>query len=65
MQTEDKIKLNKLIRSYNGDNPFVLSLQKQLNKSSKYLTKVEHNGRMIKILSDKQYSAANKIISEK
>ena len=64
MNTEDKIKLNKLIRSYNGDNTFVLSLQKQL-KSSKYLSKVEHNGRNVKILSDKQYSAANGIISEK
>jgi hypothetical protein len=64
MNTEDKIRLNKLIRSYNGDNTFVLSLQKQL-KSSKYLSKVEHNGRTVKILSDKQYSAANGIISEK
>jgi hypothetical protein len=35
----------------------VLSLQKQL-KTNKFLEKVEVGGRMIKILSEKQYQAA-------
>ncbi len=62
LQNEDRISLNKLIRNYKGDNPFILSLQKQL-KSGKYLNRIEHNGRTFKILSDKQYSAAIGIIS--
>ena len=57
MDLNEKIELNKQIRSYKGDNSFVLSLQKQL-KTNKYLTKVEYNGRELKILSDKQYQAA-------
>ena len=57
MELNEKIELNKLIRSYKGDNSFVLSLQKQL-KTSKYLQKIEVNGKMVKILSDKQYEAA-------
>lgn len=57
MELNEKIELNKQIRSYKGDNSFVLSLQKQL-KTNKYLTKVEYNGRELKILSDKQYQAA-------
>ena len=57
MSVEEKIELNKQIRQYKGDNTFVLSLQKQL-KTNKYLTKVEYNGREVKILSDKQYQAA-------
>jgi hypothetical protein len=57
MELNEKIELNKQIRSYKGDNSFVLSLQKQL-KTNKYLTKVEYNGREVKILSDKQYQAA-------
>jgi hypothetical protein len=57
MELNEKIELNKQIRSYKGDNSFILSLQKQL-KTSKYLEKVEVNGKMIKILSDKQYEAA-------
>jgi hypothetical protein len=57
MELNEKIDLNKQIRSYKGDNSFVLSLQKQL-KTNKYLTKVEYNGREVKILSDKQYQAA-------
>lgn len=57
MELNEKLELNKQIRSYKGDNSFVLSLQKQL-KTNKYLTKVEYNGRELKILSDKQYQAA-------
>jgi hypothetical protein len=57
MELEQKIELNKQIRKYTGSNTFVLSLQKQL-KTNKYLSKVEHNGKEVKVLSDKQYQAA-------
>jgi hypothetical protein len=57
MTIEEKIDLNKQIRKYTGSNSFVVSLQKQL-KTNKHLTKVEHNGKEVKILSDKQYEAA-------
>jgi len=56
MTIEEKIEINKQVRSYKGDNSFVLSIQKQL-KTSKYLTKVEFGNRQVKILSDKQYEA--------
>ncbi len=56
MTIEEKIKLNKDIRSYKGNNQFIISLQKTLKGS--YIQKVEHNGKNIKILSDKQYEAA-------
>ena len=56
MTIEEKIKLNKDIRSYKGNNQFIISLQKTLKRS--YIQKVEHNGKNIKILSDKQYEAA-------
>lgn len=57
MELENKIELNKKIRSYKGTNTFVLSLQKQL-KTNKYLNRVEWKGKEVKILSDKQYEAA-------
>lgn len=57
MDINEKLELNKLIRGYKGDNSFALSLQKQL-KTSKYLDRVEFNGKMVKVLSDKQYLAA-------
>lgn len=57
MELSEKIELNKQIRQYKGENAFLLSLQKQL-KTNKFLTKVEVGGRMVKILSDKQYQAA-------
>jgi hypothetical protein len=57
MEISEKIELNKQLSSYKGDNSFALSLQKQL-KTSKYLDKVEVNGKMVKVLSDKQYEAA-------
>ncbi len=62
METSEKIEINKKLRSYNGDNSFVLSLQKQL-KTSRYLNKIEVNGRSIKVLSDKQYEAAKTALS--
>lgn len=62
MELTEKLELNKQIRQYKGDNAFILSLQKQL-KTNKYLTKVEHNGREVKILSDKQYQAAKTSLS--
>lgn len=62
MDILEKIELNKQLRSYKGDNSFVVSLQKQL-KTSKYLDKVEFNGKMIKVLSEKQYLAAKSALS--
>lgn len=62
MELTEKLELNKQIRQYKGDNAFILSLQKQL-KTNKYLTKVEHSGREVKILSDKQYQAAKTSLS--
>lgn len=57
MTIEEKIELNKKIRKYDGNNSFVISLQKQL-KTNKYLTKEEFNGKEVKVLSEKQYEAA-------
>jgi hypothetical protein len=62
MEISEKIELNKQLRAYKGDNSFVLSLQKQL-KTSKYLDKIEVNGKMVKVLSDKQYQAAKSALS--
>ena len=52
MELEEKIELNKLIRKYDGDNSFIVSLQRAL-KTSKYLEKVEVGKKTIKVLSDK------------
>lgn len=57
MEISEKLELNKKLRSYTGDNSFILSLQKQL-KTSKYLQKVQVGNKDVKILSDKQYEAA-------
>jgi hypothetical protein len=62
MELQEKIDLNKQLRAYKGDNSFVLSLQKQL-KNSKYLEKVEVNGKMVKVLSEKQYLAAKSALA--
>jgi len=62
MEISEKLDLNKQLRSYKGDNSFVLSLQKQL-KTSKYLEKIEVNGKMVKVLSEKQYLAAKSALS--
>ena len=57
MELEEKLELNKLIRKYDGENSFILSLQKAL-KTSKYLDKVVVGKKTLKVLSDKQYQAA-------
>jgi hypothetical protein len=57
MELEEKLELNKLIRKYDGENSFILSLQKSL-KTSKYLDKVMVGKKTLKVLSDKQYQAA-------
>lgn len=57
MEIKEKLELNKLIKKYEGDNPFLLSLKKQL-KTSKYLEVIEHEGKNVKVLSEKQYEAA-------
>jgi len=61
MNMEDKINLNKQIRKYEGTNTFILSLKKQLNSTK--ASKVEFNGKKVKVLSDKQYEVAKSIIS--
>ncbi len=61
MNLEEKIELNKKIRTYTGTNTFILSLQKQL-KTSKYLQKVEVGKKSIKVLSDKQYDASKQLL---
>ena len=52
MTIEEKIQLNKKLRSYKGLNTFLLSLQEQL-KSTK-AKKEELSGKQVKVLSDKQ-----------
>jgi predicted transcriptional regulator with HTH domain len=61
MEISEKVELNKKIRSYGGENSFVISLQKQL-KTNKYLKKEEFGKKMVKVLSDRQYEAAISII---
>jgi hypothetical protein len=58
MTINEKIEINKKIKDYQGDNQFLLSLQKQL-KTNKFLKKeLNEKGKLVKILSDKQYQAA-------
>lgn len=61
MTTKEKNDINKEIRSYTGDNSFIISLKKQL-KSNKYLSKEKLGKRNIKILSDRQYNSAISIL---
>jgi predicted transcriptional regulator with HTH domain len=61
MEISEKVELNKKIRSYEGDNSFVISLQKQL-KTNKYLKKEEFGKKMVKVLSDRQYEAVVSIL---
>jgi hypothetical protein len=63
MEITEKLELNKLVRTYEGHNSFVLSLQKQL-KTNKNLTRVEHNGKSLKIFSDKQYKVVKSLLNE-
>ena len=62
MELEEKLELNKLIRKYDGENTFIISLQKSL-KTSKYLDKVVVGKKTLKVLSDKQYQAAKTVFS--
>ena len=63
MNIEDKVDLNKKIKKYEGINSFILSLQKQL-KTNKNLNKEDFNGKNVKVLSDKQYEVAKKLIDK-
>ena len=63
MELEEKLELNKLIRKYDGENSFILSLQKAL-KTSKYLEKVMVGKKSLKVLSDKQYQAAKTTLAK-
>ena len=59
---EEKIELNKKIKEYTGTNSFVVSLQKQL-KNSKTLDKEDNGkGKLVKVLSEKQYSVAKSLL---
>lgn len=62
MEITEKVELNKEIKSYEGDNSFVISLQKQLKTNSK-LKKEDFNGKLVKVLSDKQYEVVKRIFS--
>ena len=61
MEIVEKIELNKKIRTYDGYNSFVISLQKQLKTNTK-LVKENFNGKPTKILSDRQYSVAKSLL---
>jgi predicted transcriptional regulator with HTH domain len=61
MEISEKVELNKKIRSYEGDNSFIVSLQKQL-KTNKYLKKEEFGKKMVKVLSDRQYETVISIL---
>jgi hypothetical protein len=56
MELKEKLELNKQIRAYKGENSFVLSIQKQL-KTSKYVQRIDVDGKSIKVLTDKQYES--------
>ena len=56
MEINEKLELNKQLRKYDGDNQFLLSLQKQLR--SKWCEKVTVGNKSYKVLTDKQYEAA-------
>lgn len=59
---EEKIELNKKIKQYTGTNSFLISLQKQL-KTSKTLDKEDNGkGKLVKVLSEKQYSVAKSLL---
>ena len=62
MKLEEKIELNKLIRTYDGSNTFIISLQKQL-KTNKFLEKVLVGKKTIKLLSIAQYESAKTVLS--
>jgi hypothetical protein len=61
MEISEKLELNKKIRSYTGDNSFILSLKKNL--ASKWCNKVEVEGKSNKVLSDRQYEVAKDLLT--
>lgn len=63
MEINEKVELNKKIKSYDGTNSFLLSLQKQLRTNTK-LNKEDFKGRQVKVLSDKQYSVAEGLLKD-
>ena len=63
MEINEKVGLNKQIKSYDGANSFLLSLQKQLKTNTK-LNKEDFKGRKVKVLSDKQYSVAESLLND-
>lgn len=63
MEINEKVELNKKIKSYDGTNSFLLSLQKQLKTNTK-LNKEDFKGRQVKVLSDKQYSVAESLLKD-
>lgn len=60
MEITEKSELNKLIRKYEGDNTFILSLKKSLK--SKWCKTEEMGNKKIKTLSDRQYEIAKTIL---
>ena len=56
MEISQKIELNKLIKKYEGENAFLISLKKSL--ASKYCKKETLGNKEYKVLSEKQYLAA-------
>ena len=56
MEITEKIELNKLIKKYEGENSFLISLKKSL--ASKYCKKEALGNKEYKVLSEKQYLAA-------
>lgn len=62
MDITEKVDLNKQIKSYDGTNSFLVSLKKQLKTNTK-LTKVDFNGKNVKILSDRQYTVAKNLLN--
>lgn len=63
MEINEKVELNKKIKSYDGTNSFLISLQKQLKTNTK-LNKEDFKGRKVKVLSDKQYSVAENLLKD-
>ena len=63
METAEKDRLNKIIRKYEGENGFILSLKRQL-RNNKYLQREEFGKKEIKVLSEKQYEAARSILED-
>jgi len=61
MQISEKLELNKLIKKYEGQNTFLISLKKSL--ASKYCKKETVGDKEYKVLSEKQYLAVKETLS--